>query len=219
MDYQKSIAEAGLKIKAIDINIENPFRWVSGYKMPIYLDNRLFLYYPEYRNLIAEAFQELIEKHKVDCDVIAGVATSGIPFAEILSDLMKKPLIYVRKNKKEHGTGKQIEGTKNNELKGRDVVLIEDLISRGTNSIPAIESLRNAGANCNFCLCIFDYETKQSKANFEKINCNKISILKFDNLLQVIKENSYLDAEQIKLLEEWKQDPFRWGEKHGFPKT
>jgi orotate phosphoribosyltransferase len=124
MNYAKELAKAALKIKAIKLNPDEPFKWASGYYMPIYNDNRKFLVFPEYRKLIVEAFASLIEKKGLKFDVIAGVATAGIPHAVSLSDKLDFPVVYVRNKQKAHGMQNQIEGAK--DLTNKKVIVIED---------------------------------------------------------------------------------------------
>ncbi len=220
MDYGSILAKYALDIDAIKINAKNPFTWVSGFKMPIYTDNRVFLSRPECRKLIARGFMNILKSKNIDCDIIAGVATSGIPFAATLADLMNKPLIYVRAKSKDHGTKKTIEGVGNiSEIKGKSVVLIEDLISFGTNSIPCVQEIRNAGGICNYCLVIFDYEFEVGVSAYNEIECKKISLLNYETLLDVFKNEKKSGTEEEEILREWRKDPLRWGEKHGFKKV
>lgn len=235
VNYREEIAEAGLVIKAIKLNPNNPFQWASGYRMPIYNDNRMFLFHPEYRNLIAEAFVKMIlfDEQISPIDIIAGTSTAGISPATSLADKLKLPLIYIREKPKDHGLKNQIEGIDaEKNLQKRSVVLIEDLISTGGSSVNAVQAIRDADGKCNYCCSIFDYGFNQAKEMFEGKRaydkegtkfltkpCKVRSILTYDVLLQVAKETGYLNCEQIKLLEEWRADPFKWGEKHGFPKV
>jgi len=232
MDYSREIGKEGLGINAIKLNSNNPFTWASGYRMPIYDDNRMFLFNPEHRKLIAWGFRNLLESENISYDIIAGTSTSGIPPATTLADLLQKPLIYVRDKPKAHGLKNQIEGIgADSDLQGKRVVLIEDLISTGGSSVRAVQALRNANAECNHCVSIFSYgldkarkifngeEPYDKQGNKLKFPCNFASILTYDILLEVAKETGYIDKQQDEMLAEWGLDHFGWGEKHGFPKV
>lgn len=220
--YGKRISKAGLNIKAIKLNPENPFQWASGYMMPVYNDNRMFLFLSEHRELIINGFQQLMEKEKISYDVIAGTSTAGIPHGTLLADRLDSPFIYVRDKPKDHGLKNQIEGIDaEKDLEERKVLLIEDLISTGGSSARAVQAIRDANGKIDYCLSIFDYGLDKAVQAFESLNpeCKVRSLLTYDVLLEVAKEIGYLTEEQVKLLEEWKTDPFNWGEKHGFPKV
>ncbi len=238
MDYGTEIAKAGLEIKAIKLNPDNPFTWASGFRMPIYNDNRMFLWYPEHRKLIMEGFLDLMIKGEfltipgLNYDFIAGTSTSGIPWAEKLADNRNKPMVYVRDKPKDHGLKNQIEGIDaESNLQGLIGILIEDLISTGGSSVKAVQSIRDASGKCSHCYSIFNYgfETAQKMFSGEEpydkkrhklaTYCIVKSILTYDKLLEVAKETGYVNEEQVKMLEEWRADPLDWGENHGFPKV
>ena len=220
--YGKKIAKAGLDLKAIKLNPDEPFQWASGYMMPIYNDNRMFLFFPKQRRLIREGFQQLIKKEQIPCDAIAGTSTAGISPGTSLADKLDCPFIYIRDEPKDHGLKNQIEGIDAEEdLEGKKVIVIEDLISTGGSSARAVQAVRNANGKANYCLAIFDYGLDKAVQAFNSLNpkCEVRSLLTYDVLLKVAKETGYLTDEQVKLLEEWRADPFGWGEKHGFPKV
>lgn len=222
VNFEKEIAEAGLEINAIKLKPGDPFTWASGYRMPIYNDNRMFLGSYENRMLVADGFMDLLEKNGIHWRIIAGTSTAGIPPANTLADLTKSPLIYVRDKPKGHGLKNQIEGIDaEKDLDGRKVVLIEDLISTGGSSARAVQAIRNANGECNYCLSIFNYGLDKAVKAFASLEppCEVRSILTYDVLLEVAKEKGYLTKEQVKVLEEWGYGPFEWGEKHGFPKV
>ncbi len=220
--YSADIAKEGLKIGAIKLNPDNPFQWASGYRMPIYNDNRMFLFSPTHRRLIREAFEELINDEHILYNVIAGTSTAGIPHGEGLADKFNSPFIYIRDKPKDHGLKNQIEGIDaEKDLEGKKVIVIEDLISTGGSSARAVQAVRDANGECDYCLSIFNYGLDKAVEAFDSLNpkCNVRSLLSYDVLLNVTKEKEYLTENQIKLLEEWRADPFNWGEKHGFPKV
>lgn len=233
VEYGKLIASAGLEIKAIKLNPEKPFQWASGYMMPIYNDNRMFLSWPNKRRLITDAFESIIKGEDIPYNIIAGTSTAGISPGTSLADRLIASFIYIRDKPKDHGLKNQIEGIDaESDLDGRDVVVIEDLISTGGSSVNAVQAVRDANGKCNYCLSIFNYGLDEAKEMFEgkraydkdgtkflKEPCNVRSLLTYDVLLEVAKETGYLDKEQIKLLEEWRADPKNWGANHGFPKV
>jgi orotate phosphoribosyltransferase len=220
MDYGKEIAKAGLNINAIKLRPNAPFTWASGYRMPIYNDNRMFLFFPEHRKLIREGFTNLIKD--IPYEVIAGTSTSGIPPATTLADSLGKPMIYVRDKPKDHGLKNQIEGIDAEyDLQRRKVVLIEDLISTGGSSARAVQAIRDANGECNYCVSIFNYGLDKAIQAFDNLEpkCEVKSLLGYETLLEVARETGYIDDQQEKMLAEWREDPFGWGEKHGFPKV
>lgn len=221
-EYGKEIAKAGLEIKAIKLNPDNPFQWASGYRMPIYNDNRMFLFFPEHRQLIVDGFKQLIEEEGITYDVIAGTSTAGIPHGISLANMVNCPFIYIRDKPKDHGLKNQIEGIDaEKDLEGKRVIVIEDLISTGGSSAKAVQIVRDANGKANYCLSIFNYGLDKAVQEFDALEpkCEVRSLLNYDVLLEVAKETGYLTEEQVKLLEEWRADPFGWGEKHGFPKV
>jgi len=188
--------------------------------MPIYNDNRMFLSFPEHRKLIMEGFINLIKD--IPYEFIAGTSTSGIPPATTLADSLSKPLIYVRDKPKSHGLKNQIEGIDaESDLQERKVILIEDLISTGGSSARAVQAIRDANGVCNYCISIFNYGLDKAVQAFDNLEpkCEVRSLLTYDRLLEVAKETGYIDAQQTKMLNEWRADPFGWGEKHGFPQV
>jgi orotate phosphoribosyltransferase len=220
----REIAKAGLDIEAIKLRPNDPFTWASGFRMPIYNDNRMFLWYPEYRKLIKEGFAELIDEissKEENIDVIAGTSTAGIPHADRVAERFNLPEIYIRDKPKDHGLQNQIEGIDaDKDLEGYSVVVIEDLISTGGSSARAVQAVRDAKGDCNYCLSIFNYGLDKAVTAFGALNpiCHVRSLLTYDILLEVAKETGYIDTEQTEMLAEWRADPFSWGEKHGFPK-
>jgi orotate phosphoribosyltransferase len=221
-DYAKRIALAGLEIKAIKLNAENPFQWASGYRMPIYNDNRMFMYYPEHRELITKGFQQLIEEEKIPAEVVAGTSTSGIPWGMLLADGLNLPFIYVRDKPKEHGLRNQIEGIDSDkDLEGKITPVIEDLISTGGSSARTVKAVRDANGRSDYCLSIFSYGFPEADAAFAQITpgCKVRSILTYPTLLEVAREQKYLGHGQFELLSEWSRSPFTWGAEHGFPRV
>lgn len=219
--YGAQLAKAALELGAIRLQIANPFRWASGYRMPIYNDNRQFLASARYRALICDAFSDMIDSLSLEVENIAGTATAGIPHATSLADRLNKPLTYVRSGNKDHGLGHQIEGLgRDGSYNGAKVLLIEDLISTGSSSIKAVEAIRAAGGDVTECLGIFTYGLKASEDAFAALNppCKYHTILSYDQMVRTATEIGYISAEEAEALKEWRLDPFAWGEKRGFPR-
>ena len=220
-NFGKEIARAGLKIKAIKLNPNKPFLWASGYQMPIYNDNRMFLFYPEYRKLIIDGFCNIIQQENIVCDVVAGIATAGISHGMALANRLNLPFIYIREKPKDHGLKNQIEGIDaEKDLEGKQVIVIEDLISTGGSSAKAIQAVRDANGKVSYCLSIFNYGLEKANEEFNNLNskCEVRSLLTYDILLETALEAGYLTESQIELLKDWRKDPFEWGEKYGFSK-
>ena len=220
-NYGQELAKSGLAIKAIKLNPDKPFLWASGYHMPIYNDNRMFLFFPTYRALITKGFKEIIKSKNIQFDVIAGTSTAGIPHGTLLADKLNVPFIYIRDKPKAHGLKNQIEGIDaESNLKQKSVLVIEDLISTGGSSARAVQAVRDANGVVDYCISIFNYGLDKAASAFNKLDipCRTISILTYDILLEAAKEIGYMSDIQIKLLKEWKDYPFEWGDKHGFPK-
>ena len=210
----RQIAKAALEIKAVKLQPDNPFTWASGYKMPIYNDNRLFLFYPAYRRLIAEGFKKLIEVKAIPCDMIAGTPTAGIPHGALLADIMEKPFIYPRKQQKDHGMQNKIEGVPHPDMiLDKQVVMIEDLISTGKSSVESLEVVKAAGAKVDTCLSIFTYGFQKAQDAFDEAGASYHSLITLDTLIEVVEEEKYFNEAQIELLREWKTSPFTWGER------
>lgn len=210
----RQIAKAALEIKAVKLQPDDPFTWASGYKMPIYNDNRLFLFYPQYRRLICEGFAQLIKEKNIPCDMIAGTPTAGIPHGVLLADIIGKPFIYPRKWQKGHGMKNMIEGVPHPDmLIGKHVVMIEDLISTGGSSVESLEVVRSAGTKVDTCLSIFSYGFQKAQDAFDAIGSRYFSLISLDTLIEVVEEEKYFNTEQIELLRQWKKSPFTWGER------
>jgi orotate phosphoribosyltransferase len=187
--------------------------------MPIYNDNRMLLADPKTRKLISEGFSQIIKKRKINFDVVAGTSTAGIPHAETLADKLEKPMIYIRDKPKDHGLRNQIEGIDSNKnLFGLEAIIVEDLVSTGGSSLKAVQAVRNARGKVKFMLSIFNYGFPETEQEFSEEEVKLESLLTYDTLLKVGVAERYISESQLKTLEEWRKDPFNWGEKHGFPK-
>lgn len=215
MTVSEKLAKTALTIGAIRINTQDPFTWASGYRMPIYNDNRLLLGNADHRLFIAKGFQSLLEDKKIVADVVAGTATAGIPPATTLADLIKTPLIYARSAPKKHGMQNQIEGILK---KGQNVIVIEDLVSTGGSVLNAIESIRLAGGNVQHCFSIFTYGFQEAEDKFAQSDCQLYALLTLEQLVTIGTNSGALTESQTGLLKSWLKDPFAWGERHGFPR-
>jgi len=213
MKFSKEIAKISIETGAIQLNPETPFLWASGYRMPIYNDNRLLLGNSQHRQLIAEGFNDIITSKEIEVDVIAGTATAGIPPATSLADMLKTPLIYVRTHPKEHGMKNQIEGVLR---QNQNVILVEDLISTGGSALNAVAAIREAGGKVDHCLSIFSYGFSKAIEQFKNARCQLHHLLNFEELILLARENKSVSTEQFSLLKSWHSDPFNWGSKNGF---
>lgn len=195
----ENVAKALLNIGAVKIQLDDPFTWASGIISPIYCDNRQIIGNVEARKEIVKYFVEKIKETSPDTEVIAGTSTAGIPHAAFISDAMDLPMSYVRGSKKKHGTGRLIEGAS---VKGKKVVLIEDLISTGGSSIEAAEILRGEGAEVGIVLAIFSYQLKKARNNFESSGFKYETLSDLDALLDVsIKENQLTEEERSEVVQ------------------
>lgn len=195
MSSSENVAKALLDIGAVKIQPDDPFTWASGIISPIYCDNRQIIGNVEARKEIVKYFVEKIEKISPDAEVVAGTSTAGIPHASFISDAMELPMSYVRGSKKKHGTGRLIEGAS---VKGKKVVLIEDLISTGGSSIEAAEILREEGAEVEIVLAIFSYQLEKAHDNFETSGFKFETLSDLDALLDVSIKGSLLTEEERK---------------------
>jgi orotate phosphoribosyltransferase len=200
-------AELLLQINAIKLNTENYFNWASGWKSPIYCDNRLVLSFPAIRNYIKEEFAKQIEKQFGKPDVIAGVATGAIGIGILVAEELGLPFVYVRPEAKKHGRQNQVEGFLQ---KGQNVVVVEDLISTGGSSLMAVEALRNEGANVKGMAAIFTYGFDISKENFKKANIDVYTLSDYSTLLSKAIEKKYVSEKEMESLIEWSKSPSTW---------
>jgi orotate phosphoribosyltransferase len=207
-DTAEKTAELLLQINAIKLNPKNPFTWASGWKSPIYCDNRLTLSFPPIRNYLREEFEKIIEKQFGKPDVIAGVATGAIGIGILVAEIMGLPFVYVRPEPKKHGRQNQVEGFLQ---KGQNVVVVEDLISTGKSSIMAVEALRDAGANVKGMVAIFTYGFPVAQENFKAANVELCTLSNYENLLNLAVAKKYITEAEQGILLEWNKAPDVWG--------
>ncbi len=204
---REQVASELLRIKAIKLKPNDPFTWASGWKSPIYCDNRISLSYPEFRTLIKDAFMYEIKNKFPEVDMIAGVATAGIPQGALVADGLELPFIYVRSKAKSHGMTNMIEGEAR---PGKKVVVIEDLISTGGSSIKAVEALREAGMEVLGLAAIFTYGFPQAEENMANADLPFFTLSDYHALLNVaLQENAISDAD-LDSLSDWRKDPSTW---------
>lgn len=197
-----------LELNTIKIQPEIPFTWASGWKSPIYCDNRKILSYPETRTFIRDKFAEIIREKYPQVEVIAGVATGAIAHGALVADVLGLPFIYVRSKPKGHGLENLIEG----EMKpGQKVVVIEDLVSTGISSLKAVEAVNNFGADVIGMLSIFTYNFDIAHENFKKANVELTSLSNYQVLIDTALEIDEISKDQVDTLMGWREDPANWG--------
>ena len=203
-------AEYLLQINAIKLNPENPFTWASGWKSPIYCDNRVILSHPKIRVFVREQISKQINELYGKPEIIAGVATGAIGIGMLVADLMNLPFIYVRPNSKKHGRKNQIEGSFEKE---QNVVVIEDLISTGNSSLVAVDALREAELKVKGMISIFTYGFPISYENFKKKNVELHTLSSYDILLEQALSTDYINEKDFKILSKWRKNPQDWESK------
>lgn len=203
----KKLAELLLQINAIKLNPENPFLWASGWKSPIYCDNRIILSYPPIRNYVREQMAKQIEELYGKPDIIAGVATGAIGIGMLVAEYLGLPFVYVRPEVKAHGRKNQIEGYLE---KNQSVVVIEDLISTGKSSLNAVKALKEKGAVIKGMLAIFTYGFEIANNNFERAGITLHTLGNYDSLIEIATETNYIKENQYQALMNWKQNPAQW---------
>jgi orotate phosphoribosyltransferase len=201
-------AELLLQINAIKLNSKNPFTWASGWKSPIYCDNRVILSFPAVRNYVRDEFVKQIEAKFGKPDVIAGVATGAIGIGILVAEAMGLPFVYVRPEPKKHGRQNQVEGFLQ---KGQNVVVVEDLISTGGSSLLAVEALRNEGAVVKGMAAIFTYGFPISEEKIKEANLDVYTLSNYDNLLQKAIDKKYISENELETLQTWNANPAEWG--------
>jgi orotate phosphoribosyltransferase len=207
MTDAKIIAEKLLQVKAVALKPQGFFTWASGWKSPIYCDNRKVLSHPFVRDFIKSELCNVVFEKFEQAELLAGVATAGIPWGAMVSDQLKLPFIYVRPKPKEHGLGNQIEG----ECKpGQKVVVIEDLVSTGKSSLQAVDALLDKGLNVIGMVSIFTYRFPVAQQEFDKKSIKYYSLTDYSSLLSLASAHGTLTEQELALLESWRNDPAGW---------
>lgn len=208
-DIQLEVTKKLVQINTIKIQPSNPFTWASGWKAPIYCDNRKLLSYPEARTFVCKQFARIIREKYPQAEVIAGVATGAIAHGALVAQELNLPFIYVRSTPKDHGLENLIEG----DLKaGQKVVIIEDLVSTGISSLKAADAIKNAGgADVLGMLAIFTYNFQVAKDAFAKAGIELTTLAEYQTLIQVALESGDIEECQVESLKKWREDPANWG--------
>lgn len=206
---EKLVAKALLEIEAVRLSAAAPFTWASGWKAPIYCDNRRILSFPKIRTLVCEAFVDIIKEKYSNVNVIAGVATGAIGYGAIVAQMMGLPFVYIRPQAKNHGMGNQVEGTLPEDARA---VVIEDLISTGKSSLAAATALQNAGALIEGMVAIFSYNFPESRKSFEDRNIELRTLTNYDSLIEEALSSKYIQESELELLREWRFTPDTWGQ-------
>jgi orotate phosphoribosyltransferase len=204
------VAEFLLQIKAIKLEVAKPFTWASGWRSPIYCDNRKTLSYPKVRTYIRQQFVKVINEEFGVPDVIAGVATGGIPQGVLVAQEMGLPFVYIRQTEKGHGLENKIEGIIES---GQSVVVIEDLISTGGSSLRAVDALRKAKCEVKGMVAIFTYGFALAEEAFKKAKCPAVTLSNYEYLIQQAVKTGYVDEKDLETLAEWREKPEEWGRK------
>lgn len=207
MENANIFAEKLLQIQALKLRPQAPFTWASGWKSPVYCDNRKILSYPHIRDFVKSELANTILDNFEDAQALAGVATAGIPHGALAADLLRLPFVYVRSKPKEHGLGNQIEGVLE---KGQKVVVIEDLVSTGKSSLEAVEALRTAGADIVGMCALFTYGFSQADEAFAKANVKLVTLSNYNVLMEVAKRLNMINDDDVNSLQEWRENPAGW---------
>jgi orotate phosphoribosyltransferase len=208
MNNAKIVAEKLLQVNAVKLNLQQPFTWASGWKSPIYCDNRSILSFPFVRDFIKSEMCNILFSEFADAELLAGVATAGIPWGAMAADQLKLPFVYVRPKPKDHGLGNQIEGRYEKKQK---TVVVEDLVSTGKSSLQAVDALVKAGVEVIGMVSIFTYDFTMAKEAFAARNLKYISLTNYPNLLEIAKEKNIIQPADEAHLLKWREDPESWG--------
>lgn len=203
----KKTAEVLLHINAIKLNPKTPFNWASGWKSPIYCDNRMVLSYPAIRNYVKSEMAKKLEDAYGKPDVIAGVATGAIGIGALVAEELGLPFVYVRPEAKKHGRKNQIEGHLE---KGQNVVVVEDLISTGKSSLAAVDALKSAGVTVKGMVAIFSYGFEVAKDNFEEKDLDLYTLSNYENLLEQALDTNFINENELEILSQWNANPSEW---------
>ncbi len=203
----KKTAEALLDINAIKLQPNSPFTWASGWKSPIYCDNRITLSFPKVRNFLKKQLATQIIEAFGKPDVIAGVATGAIAIGALVAEELDIPFVYVRPEAKKHGRKNQIEGYLET---GKNVIVVEDLISTGGSSLKAVEALNDHGVNVKGMIALFTYGFEVATKNFEEANVKLLTLSNYESLIDQAADTKFISENEIETLKEWRNNPSEW---------
>ena len=201
------IDEVLLNLNAVILRTKPPFRWASGILSPVYTDNRILMSYPKEREFIVNSLIKLIKKNKIKFDGFAATATAGIPWAAWLCHKLRKPMVYVRSEAKDHGKENKVEGRVE---EGKTYIVVEDLISTGNSSINTINAVREKGGIVEHCIAIFTYEMEKANMNFQNANVQLLTLTNFTSLVKIALKKKYISKEQLNHIMDWKKHPEGW---------
>lgn len=204
---ERILAEKLLQISAIKLQPQNPFVWGSGWNSPIYNDNRRILSYPDIRNYVKVEFARVILENFPEIEALAGVATGAIAFGAIVADILGIPYVYVRSTPKDHGLENLIEG---NLKPGTKVVVLEDLVSTGGNSLKAVEVIRTYGCEVIGMTCLFNYQFPMAVKRFREADVTLVPLCNYSTMIEVAEETNYISQLEADALREWREDPADW---------
>ncbi|MAS35808.1 MAG: orotate phosphoribosyltransferase [Anaerolineaceae bacterium] len=204
------IARALLQIEAVGFSPYNPITFKSGILSPVYVDNRRLIYWPEQWRLVVEGFRQLVEREQLAFDVIAGIATGGVPHSSALAYAMQRPSIYIRSESKGHGKQNRIEG---GAVEGKRILLVEDMITTGGSSLSGVAALRDAGAIVEHCLTITTYGFPMSRQAFEAANVRLHALAEFKIIVKEAQNAGQFGEAERALIEDWLDDPHQWAER------
>ncbi len=207
MTNEKALASRLLHVKAVQLNAQNPYTWASGWKSPIYCDNRKVLSFPIERDYVKSELCSVIFQEYPEAEVLAGVATAGISWGAMAADQLKLPFVYVRPKPKEHGLGNQIEGSLE---KGKKVLVIEDLVSTGKSSLQVCEVLQQAGAEVIGMVSIFNYGFPEAASAFENAKIPLTSLTNYSVLIELANETNQINPAEADTLMQWRESPSTW---------
>lgn len=210
-NFSETAAKILLKLKAVTLNPDKPFKYASGIISPVYTDCRVLMGYPEERNQIRDLYIEAINQSGTEYDLIAGTATAGIPHAAWIAEKLDLPMIYVRGKAKDHGKENMVEGIIN---EGQKAVVIEDLVSTGESSINSVKAIRSAGADVSHVFSIITYGLENADENFKSHDLELISLTNFETVVEEAKKMGYINEEQTQIVLDWISDPSGWAKKH-----
>ena len=203
----KKVAEYLLQIKAIKLEPKNLFNWASGWKSPIYCDNRIILSYPRIRGFLSQNMAKEIKKKYPQTKAIAGVATGAIGIGMLVAEALDLPFIYVRPQPKKHGRKNQIEGHFN---PNDPTIVIEDLISTGKSSLEAVKALRKEKVNVLGMVALFSYEFDTANENMTEANIQLSTLSNYNTLIKTAVQEGYIESHQLEILKKWQKAPQNW---------
>lgn len=211
LEQKQSIAKALLNIDTIGFSPQSPITFKSGIVSPVYVDNRQLIYHPTEWHTIIEGFRSLIDDLSLKFDIIAGVAVGGVPHSSALAYQLKKPSVFIRKQEKEHGKSKRVEG---GDVTEKRVLLIEDLVTTGGSSLSGVQALRDSDATVTDMLAIVSYGFREAQRAFEQVQVNLHTLTNFEIILDVALSENRFSPEEADIIREWFDDPHSWGEKY-----